>query len=372
MSVEVREIEGRKGLRAFIQYPFQLYKKNKYWVPPLWMDELNTLDRSKNPAYQHCRVKMFMAYRDGNPVGRVAAIINNKYIEKWKNQYCRFGWLDFPDDPEVSAALMAAVENWARGEGMTAVHGPMGFTDLDREGMLVEGFDELGTMATYYNHPYYPKHMETLGYRKDIDWVEFELLTPKDVPEKVIRVNQLVLKRTKVRVVQGTKKEYLRYASGIFDVINESYKDLYGVMELTDAQVQAYIKQYFGFLNIDYVKIIVDQDDKVVGFGVTMPSLSRALQKSKGRLFPFGFIHLLWALKFPKRIDFLLIAMLPEYQARGLTAPLMTEVTSNAIRNKILSAETNPELETNTQVQSMWKIYDPRQHKRRRAFIKEL
>jgi GNAT superfamily N-acetyltransferase len=372
MAVEVREIDARRGLREFIRFPFRLYRNNRYWVPPLLMDERNTLDPRKNPAFNHCRAKYFMAYRDGRPVGRVAAIINDRYVEKWQNKYCRFGWLDFVDDPEVSRALMDAVEGWAREEGMTAVHGPLGFTDLDREGMLIEGFNELGTMATYYNHPYYPRHMEELGYRKDVDWVEFEVMVPEEVPEKVRRVQELVLKRSKVRMVRGGKKELFKYAPGLFDVVNETYKDFYGVVEITEEQARAYTQQYFGFINLDYVRIIVDENDRVVGFGLIMPSLSRALQKSRGRLFPFGFARLLWALNHPKTIDFLLVAVLPEYQPKGLLSTIMTEITANAIRNGVVSAETNPELETNKEVQSMWKVYDHRQHKRRRAFLKEI
>ena len=214
--------------------------------------------------------------------------------------------------------------------------------------------------------------MEALGYHKDTDWVEFEVMAPTEVPEKALRVQEMVLRRSKLRLVQGSKKQYLPYARGLFDVVNEAYKDLYGVVELTDRQVDAYIKQYFGFLNVDYVKIIIDENDRVVAFGLAMPSLSRALQQSKGRLLPFGFIHLLRALKRPTQIDFLLVAVLPEYQARGLTALLMAEITTNAIKNGIRSAETNPELETNTQVQAIWKHYESRQHKRRRAFIKSL
>ncbi len=371
-SVEVRQVQDRRGLRRFIGFPFSLYRGHRYWIPPLLMDEWNTLDSRRNPAFRHCRVAFFIAYRDRRPVGRVAAIINDRYIEKWKNRYCRFGWLDYIDDREVSAALMAAVERWAADLGMTAVHGPLGFTDLDREGMLIEGFEELGTMATYYNYPYYPEHLEALGYRKDTDWVEYELKVPTEIPDRALRLNELALKRSKVRLLQGGKKEYLRYARGLFDVLNVAYRDLYGVVELDDEQVETYIKQYLGFLNVNYAKILVDEHDKVVGFGLTMPSLSRALQKCRGRLLPFGFIHLLWALKRPKQVDFLLIAVLPEYQSRGLTAPIMTEITAAAIRNGLRSAETNPELETNTRVQSIWKVYDARQHKRRRAFIKDL
>jgi GNAT superfamily N-acetyltransferase len=371
-SVEIREVHDRRDLRRFIRFPFGLYRDNDCWIPPLLMDERNTLDAKRNPAFRHCRARYFMAYRDGRPVGRVAAIINEKYVEKWGNRYCRFGWLDFTDDPEVSSALMGAVEAWAREEGMTAVHGPLGFTDLDREGMLIEGFDELGTMATGYNHPYYPQHLERLGYAKDVDWVEFEVKVPAEIPEKILRVQELVLKRSKVRMVANNKKALARYAPGVFDLVNETYKDLYGVVEITEEQKKAYTDQYFGFINVDYVRILIDENDRVVGFGIIMPSLSHALQKSRGRLLPFGFLRLLRALRRPVRIDFLLVAVLPEYKSKGLLATIMTEINANAIRNGVRFAETNPELETNTDVQSMWKVYEARQHKRRRAFIRNV
>ena len=372
MAIEIREVASKRDLKTFVTYPFRLYKDNKYWIPPLLMDEYNALDRTKNPAYAHCDAKLMIAYRDGKPVGRVAAIINHKYVEKWGNKYCRFGWIDFEDDREVSAALIGAVEAWAREQGMTGINGPMGFTDLDREGMLIEGFDELGTMDTYYNHPYYPEHLEALGYAKDVDWVEFEVKVPTEVPEKVLRVQEIVLKRSKVRLLKGPKKVYRDYAKGLFEVVNVAYKDLYGVVELSPEQMEAYTEQYFGFLNPDFVKILIDENDRVVGFGITIPSLSRALQKSRGRIFPFGWIHLLYALRRPKQIDFLLVAVLPEYQPKGLVATLMNEITVNAIKYGIVSAETNPELETNHEVQAMWKVYDYRQHKRRRAFLKKL
>jgi GNAT superfamily N-acetyltransferase len=349
-----------------------LYKKNKYWIPPLLMDERKTLDWKKNPAFEHCRVKYWMAKRDGKAVGRIAGIINEKYVQKWGHKHCRFGWFDFIDDIEVSKTLLDTVEAWARENGMAAVHGPLGFTDMDREGMLIEGFDELGTMATLYNHPYYPQHMEKLGYGKDIDWVEFEVKTPKEIPEKVLRLQKLVLERSKLRIVEGKKKKLRPYAKKMFDLINETYADLYGFVTLTDKQIDVYIDQYFDFIHPDYVRFITDQEDNLIAFGIGMPSLSRALQRSRGRLFPFGFIHLLWALKFPKYIDFLLVAVRPDYQARGITALLMTEMTKNALENGILGAETNVELETNTQVQAIWKHYDARQHKRRRCYIKSL
>ncbi len=372
MSVSVREVTGGRDLARFIRFPFRLYRGNRYWVPPLLMDERNTLDPRKNPAYAHCRVRLVLAEEDGRLVGRAAAIINQKYIEKWGNKYCRFGWLDFVDDSRVSAALLGAVESWARENGMAAVHGPLGFTDLDREGMLIEGFEELGTYATYYNHPYYPRHLEALGYAKDVDWIEFFVRTPQQIPEKVVHVQELVLKRGGLRLVEPKLKTLLAYAQKIFLMINEAYADLYGVVELTAEQVDMYVKQYFSFLNPDYAKVVVDAKDQVVAFGLAVPSLSRALQRSRGRLLPIGFLHLLWALKRPRVIDMLLVAVKPEYQARGLPAILMTEITRNSIQHRVVGAETNPELESNLQVQAIWKHYEARQHKRRRCYLKRL
>ncbi|UCF97734.1 MAG: GCN5 family acetyltransferase [Spirochaetaceae bacterium] len=372
MSVNIHEVRSRKDLGRFIKFPFTLYKNNKYWIPPLLMDEWNTLDSRKNPAFKHCRVRFLLAEKDGRLVGRIAGIINQKYIEKWGHKHCRFGWFDFIDDNEVSRILLEAVEAWTRENGLTAVHGPLGFTDMDREGMLIEGFEELGTMATLYNHPYYPRHMETLGYGKDIDWVEFEVQIPKEIPERALRLQELVLKRSKLRIVETKKKHLRSYAKKMFDLINEAYADLYGYVTLTDEQIDVYIDQYFGFIHPDFVRFITDEEDNLIAFGIAMPSLSRALQRSKGRLFPFGFIPLLWALKYPKYIDLLLVAVRPDYQARGITAILMTEFTRNCMKNGIISAETNVELETNTQVQAIWKHYQVRQHKRRRCFIKNL
>jgi GNAT superfamily N-acetyltransferase len=372
MSITIREVLTRKDLRRFINFPFALYKNNQYWIPPLLMDEWNTLDPKKNPAFEHCRVKYWLADKDGQLTGRIAGIINDKYIEKWGQKLGRFGWFDFIDDLEVSGALLGAVESWARENGMSAIHGPLGFTDMDREGILIEGFDELGTMATLYNHPYYPQHMEKLGYVKAADWVEFEVKVPQEIPERVQRLQALVLERSKLRIVESKKKNLKPYARKMFNLINETYADLYGFVTLTDKQIEVYINQYFGFIHPDYVRFIVDEEDNLIAFGIAMPSLSRALQRSRGRLFPFGFIHLLHALKNPKYIDLLLVAVRPDYQARGITAILLNEMTKNAVKNGVVSAETNVELETNTQVQAMWKPYEARQHKRRRCYIKTL
>jgi GNAT superfamily N-acetyltransferase len=373
MTITIKEVTTTKDLKAFIRFPFTLYKGNDYWVPALEFDELNTLRRDRNAAFEHCEAHYWLAIRDGKIVGRVATILNRKHIEKWGQKYLRFGWLDFIDDPQVSAALLGTVETWAKELGMAAVHGPLGFTDLDREGMLVEGFNEVGTLATYYNHPYYPIHMERLGYVKDTDWVEYEISTPEGPNKTIARIADLALRRYNLTLLEArNKQEVLHYAGELFDLIDTTYSHLYGTVPLTHKQVDAYVKQYFGFITPDFVPIVLDQEGHMVAFGVAMPSLSKALQKAKGQLFPFGFIHLMRALKKNDRADLYLVAVKPEYQAKGVNAILMNRMHEALHRLGITKVETNPELETNTDVQGQWKYYEKRQHKRRRVFIKAL
>lgn len=373
MPVEIREVTSGRELGRFIRFPFQLYKDNDCWVPPLHFDERSTLSRDKNPAFDFCEAKYWLAYRDGKIVGRVAGIINRTFVETWNQRYARFGWIDFVDDREVSAALLRQVEAWALSHGMQAVHGPLGFTDMDREGMLVEGFHELGTMATMYNFPYYPEHMEEQGYEKDVDWVEYEVRTPDSIPERARQVSHRVLERRKLRILDARKpKDFLPYARDIFDVINRAYGNLYGFVPLTDRQIEFYTKQYFPNVVADYVKILLDPEGRPAGFVIAMPSLSRALQKAKGRLFPFGVFHLLRALRKPKQIDLLIGAIRPDFQGSGADALLITELAATLIQNGVVSAESNPELEENLLVQGHWRHFSARQHKRRRCYIKRL
>ena len=374
MAVTIERVLTKRQLKIFIEFPFSLYEDNPYWVPPLIMDEYNTLRKDKNPVFDHAQAEYWLAYRDDKPVGRIAGIINSAYVKKWGNKYARFGWIDFIDDREVAKALLETVEAWAREKGMEGIQGPMGFTDLDKEGMLIEGFEELGTLPMIYNHPYYPDHVEALGYKKDVDWVEYEVSVPGEINPKVLRVNDLVLKRSGLRLAGITNKKVLakKYGHQIFEIIEEAYSDLYGTVPMTEKQVEAYVKQYLGFVDLRYTKIIIDAEDRAVGFGISMPSLSHALQKAKGRLFPFGWYHLLHALNHPEGLDLYLVAVRNEYQSRGLTALLMTEITKNAIEAGIKTAETSGELETNEKVQSFWNYYDKRQHKRRRAYLKLL
>jgi GNAT superfamily N-acetyltransferase len=373
MDVQIREVTGSKQLKAFIRFPATLYRGNPYFVPSLFFDESNTLRRDKNPAFDHCEAKYWLAMRGGRIVGRIAGIINRLHIEKWKQPYVRFGWIDFIDDPEVSGALLGAVESWAKEKGMTAVHGPLGFTDLDREGMLIEGFDELGTLATIYNHPYYPVHLEKLGYVKDTDWMEYEMAVPSEPNATIARIADIALRRNKLTLLNvRRKKQLLAYAGDLFHLLDDEYKKLYGVVPLTQKQMDSYIKQYFGFITPEFVPIVLDSDGRMIAFGITMPSLSRALQKAKGRLFPFGFIHLMRALKKNDRADLYLVAVKSEYQGKGVNAILIHKMNEVYNRLGITKAESNPELETNRLVQDQWKYFEKRQHKRRRCFIKHL
>ncbi|MCX8059085.1 MAG: CUE domain-containing protein [Spirochaetes bacterium] len=369
----IKEVKNKKELKDFILFPLKLYKNNKYYVPKIISDEFFTLSKDKNPAFEYCEAVLYLAYNEKNEiVGRIAGIINYKYIEKWKNKYARFGWIDFIEDFEVAKKLIEAVEQWAKIKGMEGIHGPLGFTDLDYEGMLVEGFEELGTLATIYNYPYYPEYIQRLGYVKDIDWCEFNIKTPDKIPEKVEKLAQLVRERRNYKILDAkTPKDYLPYAKQIFDIIDKAYADLYGVVPLTERQVETYIKQYFPNIDKDFVKVVLDENDNVVAFTIGMPSLSKALQKCKGKLFPFGWIHILLALKKPRYLDLYLGAVDPKHQGKGADVLMMVEMIKSAIKRKIISTETNPELEINNKVQSHWKYFDSRQHKRRRVFLKK-
>ncbi|HPC38690.1 MAG TPA: GCN5 family acetyltransferase [Exilispira sp.] len=371
-KIEIREVKTLKELKQFIKFEFDLYKNNKYWVPPLFSDELNTLRKDVNPAFDICEAVYYTSWKDNKMVGRIAGIIQHNYIKKWGNKYARFGWFDFIDDFEVSKALFDKVTEWAKSKGMVGLNGPLGFTDLDYEGLLIEGFEELNTMATLYNYPYYVEHYEKLGLKKDADWVEFEIKVPKSIPEKAEKLSKIVKERFHLHVkdIKNINLIVKKYGREVFEVIEKAYKNLYGVTELTERQIQYYIKTYFSFLSPKFVKLVFNEEDKIVGMVVGIPSLNRALQKAKGRLFPFGFIHLLLALKKPKYLDLLLGAVLPEYQGKGVDALMMTELTRSAMEAGIISAESNPELEVNEKVQGHWKYFEARQHKRRRAYLK--
>jgi hypothetical protein len=373
MAIEIKEVLDKADLNKFVKFPYQLYMGNKYWIPPLFFDEMNTLRRDKNPAFEFCEAKYWLVFRDGIIAGRIAGILNQKFVEKWDHKYLRFGWIDFIDDEQVAKSLLDTVENWARSKGMAAVHGPLGFTDMDNEGTLIEGFEEIGTLATIYNYPYYPKHIERCGYKKDADWVEFAVKPPQKVPEVIKRIAERTKEKNNLTVLKINKaKELLPYAKEIFEVLNIAYKDLYGFVQLSEKQIDMYVKQYFGFIRPEYVPVVLDSKGKVAAFGITMPSLSKALQKARGRLFPLGFFHILRAMRKNDRADLYLVAVRPDLQDKGVNAILIHEMNKTFLKAKIVEVESNPELESNLKVQAQWKLMEKRQHKKRRCYIKYL
>lgn len=380
MSIEIKRVETKKDLAKFIDFHYDLYKGNAYDAPTLFFDDMNTLSCDKNVAFDFCEAEYFMAYKDGKLAGRVAAIINNRANEKFGKKDVRFGWIDFVDDIEVTKALFDAVEAWGKSKGMTAMVGPLGFTDLDPEGMLIMGFDKLGTMPTIYNYPYYPEHMEKLGgWVKDNDYVEYYLPMPEKTPEKFAKLSAMIEKRYNLHVKKITKKD-VKHGTIVYDIfrlINETYKDLYGYVELTERQIDDYVKSYLPMLDLNLVTLVVDgnKDDKLIGVGVTMPSMARAMQKChRGRLFPFGWWHLLRALKFHKTegVDLLLIGFLPEYRTKGANALLFADLIPRYIDYGFKWGETNVEMEDNSSVQSQWGNLEHINHKRRRCYRKQI
>ena len=377
MAVEIRKLEPtKKDLLKFIHFPIDvLYNHSTCYVPDLVSDMLSTFLPSENPAYEFCESAFFMAYRDGKPVGRIAGIINSLVNQREQKQEGRFGFVDFIDDEEVVDALMRAVEQWAKEKGMTCLTGPLGFTDMDPEGCLIEGFDQLGTQATIYNYPYYPKHFERLGFVKDVDWVEFKVIVPEQIPEKMVKIGNIVQHRFNLHLVKmnSTKELVKKYGNEIFALINESYDSLFGYSPLSEKQVKHYINVYLPFLPLDHISLVADANDKLVGVGISVPSLSRALIKSRGRMLPFGWYHMLKAIKHEGRIvDLLLIAVAPEYQSKGVNSLFFVDLIPAFNKRGYEWAETNIELENNENVQKQWQYFDIKQHKRRRAFTKDI
>ena len=379
-SIQIKRVETKKDLKQFIEFHYHLYKGNPYDVPNLYSDEVNTLSKDKNAAFDFCEAEYFLALKEGKIVGRVAAIINHKANEKWKKKDVRFGWIDFIDDIEVSRALFKAVEEYGRKKGMDDIVGPLGFTDMDPEGMLTWGFDKLGTMATIYNYEYYPQHMEKLGgWEKDNDYVEYYLVVPEKSPEKYTKIAEMVEKRYNLHVRKLTKKDIFQggYGKKLFDLINLTYSDLYGFSELTDRQIDQYVKMYFPLADLDLVTVIEDgnKDNQLAGLGITIPSLSHALQKCRrGRLFPFGWWHLLRAIKFHKTdgVDLLLMGFLPEYRSKGANALLFADLIPRYVDYGFKWGETQVEMESNEGVQSQWGPLDPINHKKRRCYRRSL
>ena len=376
MSVTIKKVSSAAELKKFIRFNYELYKENPFSVPDLYDDMLNTFSRDKNAAFEFCEADYFLAYKDGKLVGRVAAILNKRANETWNKKEVRFGWVDFVNDMEVSDALFKAVEAWGKERGMTDMVGPLGFTDFDAEGMLVEGFEQLGTMATIYNFPYYPQHMEKLGFEKEADWVEFKIYIPDAIPDKHKRISEIIMRKYGLKIVKcQSTKDINKYGQAIFDLMNEAYSPLYGYSALSPKQIQQYIKMFLPILDLRMVTLVTDAEDNVVAVGISMPSLSEALQKGKGRLLPFGWYHLMKLIfmkKYPKVLDLLLVAVKPEYQNKGVNALLFYDLIPIYQQLGFEYAESNPELELNDKVQAQWEYFKTEQHKRRRAYKKSL
>ena len=375
MAVEIKVVETKEDLKKFVLFGNELYKNNPYHIPVLVKDELETLDKDINPAFAFCEAVYYLAYKNGRIVGRIAGIINHRANEAWNQTHARFGFVDFINDNEVVDALFDAVAKWAKSKGMDMLHGPMGFTDMDKEGMLVEGFDRLGTMITIYNYAYYPKQLERIGFMKDQDWKEYIITIPDSIPERHVRISNLVSQKYGLSVLKfKTNKELIPYGPVVFELINKCYANLYGFSQLSDRQIQYYSKMYMPLLRPDFVTMIRrDKDEKIIGFGLALPNLSRALRKANGSLFPFGFIHLLRALKGrPRVVDLYLMGVLPEYQNRGVNALLFNDLIPIFRQSGAKFAESNPELETNMSVQLQWNYFERKHHKTRRAYIKPI
>jgi GNAT superfamily N-acetyltransferase len=376
MTMEIKEARTRKELKKFIRFGNKLYEGNQYFCPQLEFDELNTLNPNKNPAFEVCEAVYYLAYKDGKIVGRIAGIINRKANETWNVKKTRFGWFDFIDDKEVSTALLDKVAEWGKSKGMDCLNGPVGFTDFDHQGLLLEGFEYNSPMASLYNYPYYIEHFDSYGLQKERDWIEFRIYPPNELPERMVRIAEIVMEKYKLKVekVRSGKELVKKFGYTFFDVVDEAYKPLYNYSPLTDNQKKAYADMYFPLLNYDFLTIITNDTDEIIGVGVGMPNLSEALRKSKGRLFPFGFIHILKALRAKKFSDFdlLLIAIRPDYQNKGINSIFFYDQIKYFKQYGIKHAETTSNLEDNTKVQSAWEYFEKIRHKHRRAYVKQI
>ena len=376
MSVIIKTVSSKKDFKTFARFGNRLYKGNPYYVPSMPWDDLNTFDKEKNGAFEFSDAEFYLAYKDGNVVGRVAAIVNYKANEAWNVDQVRFGWIDFIDDLEVSKALLDAVVAFGKARGMKQIVGPLGFTDFDPEGMLVEGFDRVSTMALIYNYPYYPEHLKKLGYVKETGWVEYRITIPEQLPEKHVKFAEIVKDRYNLKVRKLTKRQIRteNYGQKLFQLINETYCVLYGYSLLSPKQIDMYVDVYLSLVDMKMLSFIENQEGELIAAGITIPSLAEALQKCNGEILPFGWWHLLKAMfwKKPETLDLLLIGVRPDYQNKGVNSLLFVDLFQNYRKMGFKYAETNANLETNAKVQAMWTPFEKELHKRRWVFGKEI
>lgn len=376
MSVEVREISDKKGIKNFIKFQWELYQGVPQFVPPMMEFEMSTFSKDKNPAFKHSQGRFWMAYKNGKPVGRIAGIIHGE--ESKSTKHIRFGWIDFIDDKEVSKALIETVQNWGKEQGLKKIHGPLGFTDLDFEGMLIEGYNQIATQATLYNYPYYPEHLKQLGFEPTVDWTEARIKIPLDdraYLDGMSRKADLLAKRYNMKIKEfKSGKEILKYADEFFELLNEAYGHLYGFHKLSEEQIKYFIDSYFGFVQKDFILMAVDENDKVIGAAITFPSLSKAFQKAKGKMYPFGFIHVLKSFYKNDTIDFFLIAVKKEYQKKGVHALLWKRLLWACEKHKIKYIFSGQMLEQNSNVNNLWAQYESVKDEeiRRRCFVKAI
>lgn len=371
MAIVIKACDNVNDLKKFVQFPYDLYKSNRYWVPPMKDDELKSLQPATNPAYKVSDAKFWIALKDGKVAGRVGGIINKAYNEKTGENLVRISRIEFIDDKEVSKALFDTVEAWAKEKGMAGIHGPLGFTNLDHQAVLIEGFDHLPSIASEYHLPYYRSHFEAAGYDKEMDWVEFRLKLEKEIPEKALKLNDMIQRRYNLKVVHFQNREEMkRYAPKVFELLNTAFGDLFSFVNMSKELSDFYINKYFNILNPEFVKVIEDQHANVIGFIISLPSLSEAMQKAKGSLFPLGWYHIMQALKKPKVVDLLLTGIHPDWQAQGVSALLITELQKVMQKHGVEYVETTGMIETNEKAINHWKNYDHIQHKRKRCFRK--
>ena len=374
MSIEIQEVLTKQQLKKWVEFPNKLYKDVPAFVPFLSMDEMDTFTKEKNPAYEFCETKLFLAYKEDKIVGRIAGLINHAYNKKWGKNAIRFTRFDFIDDYEVSKALFDAVVAWGKERSLTEIAGPIGFTDVDHEGMLVEGFDELNMSITFYNHPYYLEHMEKLGLEKEVDWIEHKLTVPAEIDPKIVRISKLLLEKGNYKTVMyNDRKTLYKDAFEAFELVDKAYAKLHGTVPLTKAIIKNLVDGYIPLVNLKYICSVKDANDKIVAFGVMVPSIAKALKKSNGKLFPFGLFRMLKALNGKNdTMELYFVAVEPSLQKRGVPALIFYKLLNNLIENGVKYCETGPNLEDNTAVLSLWRSFDKKQHKRRRCYIKKI